>query len=205
MNWGWQDDEGDKPVVVASSITEQPIEPILQQIEEISGNEIGWTKNAVVDELVAKTKSNLNPPPPNEQEQNTTEQQNGLGKLIAMFIALVTGNFSEILGGKKEEEQQNATAPDTTTTAKVVGEGTQAAAKEQNRANSQQTITPTRELDNAIANANISNILQFPTYGSATEVSQANLFVNTSPLPTPQNVASSQTVGKTGGVGGRTT
>jgi hypothetical protein len=195
MNWGWQDDEGDnKPVVVASSITDQPIEPTIQQTEAISGNQIGLMQNPVVDELVAKTKSNLNPPPPNEQEQNTKEQQNGIGKLIAAFIALVTGgNLAEIFGGKKEEEQNAIVSkPDE----KVVGEGTQAA-KERDIVISQ-PIIPTPKLDKDIAKANISNILQFPTYGSATEVSQANLFVNTSPLPTP-NVTSSPNITKTTG------
>jgi hypothetical protein len=195
MNWGWQDDEGDKPVVVASSITEQPIEPIPQQPEAISGNQIDLMQNPVVDELVAKTKSNLNPPPPNEQEQPSTEQQNGLGKFISMIIALVTGgNWPEIFGGKKEEEQNAIVSkPDE----KVVGEGTQAAAKERDIVISQ-PIIPTTKLNKDIANANISNILQFPTYGSATEVSQANLFVNTSPLPTP-NVTSSPNITKTTG------
>ena len=193
MNWGWQDDEGDnKPVVVASSITEQPIEPILQQTEAISGNQIGLMQNPVVDELVAKTKSNGNQTPPNEQEQPSTEQQNGLGKLIAAFITLLTGgNWAEIFGGKKEEEQQNATVPNTTTTAKVVGEGTQAAAKERDIVISQ-AIIPTPKLDKDIANA---NILQFPTYG--TNVSAGDIFTF-SPLATP-NVASSQNVTKTTG------
>jgi hypothetical protein len=127
-------------------------------------------------------------------EKSTAEKKDGIGKLIEMLITLVTGGSFANLFGVKSEEQQNANVPDTSVSNPVVGQGTQAAAKIEQKNVESQPIKFNPALNAAIGD----NILQF----SSATVGADNLF-SLSPMQTPNmapitnNVAVNQTMGRT--------